>query len=152
MVKIFDEDETPRPGDEDALIELVLKRMPLGCFDDRETVRYLVRQSGGHVRDLLRLVRTAFARVTGERITRDVAEQAARDMASEYQRLVRQNDWPDLVRIELSMGEEKDRTDDRLRLLHDLVLLESNNFWWRSHPLVRLLKPYGKARAAAIAG
>ena len=30
-------------------------------------------------------------------------------------------------------------TDDRLRLLYDLVLLEYNSYWWRSHPLVRTL-------------
>jgi energy-coupling factor transporter ATP-binding protein EcfA2 len=152
MVKIFDEAETPLPDNEGALVELVLKRLPLACFDNRETVRYLVQCSGGHVRDLLRLVRAAFPRITSNQVTRAVAEQAARDVASEYQRLVRQSDWPDLARIDLSQGEERDRTDDRLRLLHDLVLLEYNNFWWRSHPLVRLLKPYQKARAKAAAG
>jgi len=151
MVKVFDADETPRAAEEEALIELVLKRMPLRHFDNRDTVRHLVRHSGGHVRDLLRLVRAAFARVEGETITLDVAQLAVRDVASEYQRLVRQSDWTDLVRIDRSHGEEKDRTDDRLRLLYDLVLLEYNNYWWRSHPLVRTLPAYRKALAAAPA-
>lgn len=148
MVKVFDADETPRPAEEEALIELVLKRMPLPYFDNRETVRYLVRHSGGHVRDLLRLVRAAFARIHGNTITLDVAQLAVRDVASEYQRLVRQSDWADLVRIDRSKGDEKDRTDDRLRLLYDLVLLEYNNYWWRSHPLVRTLPAYQKALVA----
>ncbi|HSI51541.1 MAG TPA: hypothetical protein VLA61_25005 [Ideonella sp.] len=151
MVKVFNEDETTRGGEEDALIALVCKRMPLVYFDDEETVRYLVQCSGGHVRDLLRLVRAAFSRITQDLITREVAEQAVRDVASEYQRLVRQSDWAELVRIDLSRGEEKDRTDDRLRMLYDLVLLEYNNYWWRSHPLVRLLPPYAKARQSAAA-
>lgn len=149
MVKIFDADESPRPAEEDALIELVLKRMPLAYFDNRETVRYLVRCSGGHVRDLLRLVRAAFARLSGEQITLDEARRAVRDVASDYQRLVRQSDWADLVAIDESLGEERDRTDQRLRLLYDLVLLEYNDYWWRSHPLVRTLAPYAKAKAAA---
>lgn len=147
MVKICDEDGSPRAADEDALIELALKRMPIEYFDERETLRYLVRCSGGHVRDLLRLVRAAFTRITLDRITRPVAELAARDVAAEYQRLVRQSDWPDLVCIDRSAGEEKDRSDDRLRMLYDLVLLEYNNYWWRSHPLVRLLPPYARAAA-----
>lgn len=151
MVKIFNADESTRQVEEDALIELVLKRMPLEHFDGRETLRYLVRHSGGHVRDLLRLVRAAFARISGDRIDLQVAELAVRDVASEYQRLVRQSDWIDLVRIDQSLGEEKDRTDDRLRLLYDLVLLEYNNYWWRSHPLVRVLPSYGKAMALASA-
>lgn len=151
MVKIFDPNETPRTNEEDALIELVLKRMPLEYFDSRDTVRYLVRHSGGHVRDLLRLVRAAFSRIPASTITRAVAELAVRDVAAEYQRLVRQSDWVDLVRIDRSEGDEKDRTDDRLRLLYDLVLLEYNNYWWRSHPLVRTLPAYQKAAATVAA-
>lgn len=152
MVKIYGEDETPRAAEEEALVELVLKRMPIEYFDSRDTVRYLVRCSGGHVRDLLRLVKAAFSRVTSETcITRHLAKQAARDLASDYRRLIMQDDWADLVRIDRSCGEEKDRTDSRLRLLYDLVLLEYNNYWWRSHPLVRLLSPYAKARATAEA-
>lgn len=149
MVKIFEADETPRTADEDALIELVLKRMPLQYFEHRDTVRHLVRLSGGHVRDLLRLVRAAFARITGEQITHAVATVAIRDVATDYQRLVRHDDWQDLVGIDQSLGEDKDRTEDRLRLLYDLVLLEYNSFWWRSHPLVRTLSPYIKALATA---
>lgn len=149
MVKIYEADESPRPQDEDALIELVLKRMPLTCFDDRETVRLLVRKSGGHVRDLLRLIRACFSLLDDELITRAVAEKAVQEVAAEYRRLVQQSDWPDLVAIDRSHGEEKDRTESRLRLLYDLVLLEYNNYWWRSHPLVRELPPYAKARTAA---
>lgn len=152
MVKIYEADETPRAADEEALIELVLRRMPLQYFDSRETLRYLVRHSGGHVRDLLRLVRAAFARIGADLIDRPVAEQAVRDVAAEYQRLVRQSDWADLVRIDRSHGDEKDRTDERLRLLYDLVLLEYNNYWWRSHPLVRGLPPYARAAAQAASG
>jgi energy-coupling factor transporter ATP-binding protein EcfA2 len=151
MVKIFEADETPRPQDEDALIDLVLKRMPLPYFDDRETVRLLVRMSGGHVRDLLRLIRTCFSLLDGEQITRAVAEQAVQEVASEYRRLVQQSDWTDLVTIDQSQGEEKDRTEARLRLLYDLVLLEYNSYWWCSHPLVRTLRPYQTALQTARA-
>lgn len=151
MVKVFDADETARPDEENALIALICKRMPLAYFDDRETLRYLVRHSGGHVRDLLRLVRACFARLSAAPITTAVAQLAVRDVASDYQRLVRKDDWADLALIDLAHGDEKDRTDDRLRMLYDLVLLEYNNYWWRSHPLVRTLTPYGKAISAPAA-
>lgn len=150
MVKVFNEDESARENEIDALVGLVLRRLPLQYFDDRTTVRHLVLSSGGHVRDLLRLVRASFSRLTANLITRDIAENAVRDVASDYQRLIRQSDWADLVRIDLSKGEDKDRTEDRLRLLHDLVLLEYNKYWWRSHPLVRLLPPYAKTRNAWV--
>lgn len=149
MVKIFNEDETPRTAEEDALIELVLKRMPLNYFDDRETVRYLVRHSGGHVRDLLRLVRECFSYLDAAPITQSVAEQAVRNLAAQYQRLVDNEDWADLVKIDRSLGTEKGRTKNRLRMLYDLVLLEFNSYWWRSHPLVRTLPAYTNAATAA---
>jgi energy-coupling factor transporter ATP-binding protein EcfA2 len=149
MVKVFDADEMPREQEEDALIDLLLKRMPLSCFDDRETVRFLVRHSGGHVRDLIRLVRAAFSRITGNTLSLEIAKLAVRDVASEYQRLIRKSDWADLVHIDRSLGSEKDRTDDRLRLLYDLVLLEYNNYWWRSHPLVRTLAEYAQKKSEA---
>jgi hypothetical protein len=149
MVKIFDADESPRCEQEDALIELILKRMPLAYFDSRDTLRYLVRHSGGHVRDLLRLVSACFDRLDAAPITADIAKLAVRDIAADYQRLVKKDDWPDLVLIDQSHGEEKDTTEERLRLLYNLVLLEYNNYWWRSHPLVRTLPSYAKAFAAA---
>lgn len=149
MVKIVEANSDPRRDEEDALIELVTKRMPIDCFDNRETVRYLVQHSGGHVRDLLRLVRTCFSYLDAEVISKNVAEQAVRSLASEYQRLVRKDDWTELVKIDISMGDEKDRTEDRMRLLYELVLLEYNSYWWRSHPLVRTLPAYKKALTAA---
>jgi hypothetical protein len=151
MVKICDADGTPRVDEEETLISLVSKRMPLDFFDNKETLRYLVRNSGGHVRDLLRLVRACFARLDHAPISRAVAEAAVRDVSSEYQRLVTGSDWADLARIDLAKGEERDRTPDRLRMLYDLVLLEYNNYWWRSHPLVRGLPSYAKALKTASA-
>lgn len=147
MVKIFEVNETPRAAEEDALIELVLKRMPMQHVDCRDTLLHLVRHSGGHVRDLLRLVRACFARITGNVITREVANAAIRDVATDYQRLVLQDDWADLVRVDQSHGDDNDRTERRLRMLYDLVLLEYNSYWWRSHPLVRTLAPYHRAKA-----
>lgn len=151
MVKIFEADETPRPAEEDALMALVLKRMPLGYFDSPDTVRHLVRMSGGHVRDLLRIIKAAYSHLGDSTLlTRAVADLAIRSVAKEYQRLVRQSDWADLVKIDHSHGEETDRTDDRLRLLYDLVLLEYNSYWWRSHPLVRTLPGYQRALQASL--
>lgn len=148
MVKIFNADESSRPEEEDALIALVEKRMPLDYFDSIETLRYLVQQSGGHVRDLLRLVNECFLHIDEAPITRDIAERAARNMAVDYQRLARDS-WAELVQIDLSKGTETTSTSERMRLLIDLLLLEYNNFWWRTHPLVRTLPAYKKALAAA---
>lgn len=146
MVKIYDRDETENDAAVGALVNLVGKRIPLSFFDDIETVKYLVRKSGGHPRDLLRLVRACFSKIDAAPITLPVAQRAVRDIAAEYQRSVQSDDWAELVRVDASQGEDTNRTDTRLRMLYDLVLLEYNNYWWRSHPLVREIAGYARAK------
>lgn len=147
MVKIYERDESENESAVNALVDLVGKRIPLEFFDNVETVKYLVRKSGGHPRDLLRLVRACFAKVDSAPITLAAALRTVRDIAAEYQRSVLADDWAELVRVDASRGEDTNRTDARLRMLYDLVLLEYNNYWWRSHPLVREIQGYTRAKA-----
>lgn len=152
MVKIEERDGAPQERAIAALMALVGKRMPLTYFDTPETVRYLATMSGGHPRDLLRLVRSCFARLPGEGpITRAVAERAVKDVASEYQRAILDGDWQELLTVDASVGEDTARNEARMRMLYDLVLLEYNSYWWRSHPLVRTLRGYDLAKAAQTA-
>jgi hypothetical protein len=147
MVKIYGRDEAENESAVTALVNLVGKRIPLSFFDYIETVRYLVRKSGGHPRDLLRLVRACFSKIDAAPITLAVAQRAVRDIAAEYQRSVQSDDWAELVRVDASLGEDTNRTEARLRMLYDLVLLEYNNYWWRSHPLVREIAGYARAKS-----
>ena len=151
MIKIEERDATPIPQAIEVLVQLIERRMPLHFFDSRETVQYLARMSGGHPRDLLRLVRGCFPLTETTQIARAVAERAVKNMASEYQRAIQQSDWPELVAIDNSVGDDIDRNEARMRMLYDLVLLEYNSYWWRSHPLVRTLRGYATAKAA-VAG
>lgn len=150
MIKIEERDGTPIPQAIDVLVQLIKLRMPLNFFDSPDTVRYLARMSGGHPRDLLRLVRGCFAVTDAAPISRTAAERAVKNMASEYQRSVLQSDWPELVAIDTSGGDDIDRNEPRLRMLYALVLLEYNSYWWRSHPLVRTLPGYAKAKEKIV--
>lgn len=146
MVKIEERDGKTIPQAIDVLVELVCKRLPLAFFDSSDTVKYLATMSGGHPRDLLRLVRNCFVRLVSEGpITRELAERAVKDVASEYQRAILEGDWKELVVVDASKGEDTARNDARMRMLYDLVLLEYNSYWWHSHPLVRTLRGYASA-------
>ena len=153
MIKLFDREEVEQPAAVQALVDMVLKRLPLAYFDGIETVQHLVRHCGGHPRDLLRLVNECFTYIdkNTQKITLESANHAITNIASEYERNVTKTDWVDLVAIDTSMGEDKDRTPERLRLLYSLVLLEYNSYWWRSHPLVRTIPSYKKAHRAYLA-
>lgn len=143
MVKIEERDGTVQAEAIEALVALVDKRLPLAHFDVPATVQYLAKMSGGHPRDLLRLVSACFGRLVSEGpITREVAERAVKDVASEYQRAILAGDWQELVTVDASQGQDIARNEVRMRMLYDLVLLEYNSYWWRSHPLVRTLSGY----------
>ncbi|MBQ1784956.1 MAG: ATP-binding protein [Gammaproteobacteria bacterium] len=126
----------------DRMREFVIKRLPIEYFANMDTLDLLVRHSGGHPRDLLRLVNLCFQEIDEGPISLAVAETATRRLSNEYRRLVQPDDLPLLVGIDRSGPELTPTTDQTKRLLFDLVLLEYNSFWWQSHPAVRSLEAY----------
>jgi len=128
------------------LVEFVTKRMPMECFDGRKTVDTLIECSGGHPRDLLRLVNLCLQQLDEGPITAQVAARAIEKLASEYRRVVDETDYPLLAAIDAAGKEHVPNNPATRRLLYDLALLEYNSYWWQSHPAVRTLPGY---RAAA---
>jgi energy-coupling factor transporter ATP-binding protein EcfA2 len=127
------------PGYE-VLREMVYRRMDRTLFDSPDTVRLLIAYSGGSPRELLKLLHYAFLRTKGERLDRPAAEQAIADLATDYRRILDDEDYDLLYRIDHSQiqpGSERVRW-----LLYNLALLEYNSYWWRSHPVIRDLPGY----------
>lgn len=122
--------------------EFVTKRLPVEYFDDLQTLDLLIAHSGGHPRDLLRLVNFCFQEIDEGPITRAVAVTATVRLSNEYKRLVQPSDFPLLVEIDSSAPDFAPATDQTRRLLYDLTLLEYNSYWWQSHPAVRALEAY----------
>ncbi|MCB0067997.1 hypothetical protein [Accumulibacter sp.] len=133
----------------DRLREFLYKRLPEDNFDHGDTVDLLITHSGGHPRDLLRLVNLCFQEIDQGPITQTVAETAASRLSNEYRRLVRPEDFPLLAAIDGAAPDYAPATEQTLRLLYDLVLLEYNSYWWQSHPAVRTLEAYRSAAARA---
>lgn len=149
MVKVVERDGTKQDSAIAALVNLVEKRLPLHHFDETATVQYLAQMSGGHPRDLLRLINACFARLVNDGpITRQLAERAVKDVAAEYQRAILAGDWQELITVDASQGQDIARNEVRMRMLYDLVLLEYNSYWWHSHPLVGTLSGYVAAMNA----
>jgi len=135
----------------DRMREFVVKRLPLDNFDVLETLDHLIAHSGGHPRDLLRLINLCFQEIDEGPITRAVADTASRRLGNEYRRLVQPDDFKLLVEIDHADPAYTPTTDQTRRLLYDLVLLEYNSYWWQSHPAVRALDAYRAELAKATA-
>jgi len=126
--------------------ELALKRVPDHLFDEIKTLDYLIRYSGGHPRDLLRLLNVAINYAEQDIVDRPSAESAVKQIANEYSRFINSKDYARLVTIDKNPDEPYDFTDDETSMmLYNLILLEYNDYFWKSHPLIETLPGYKKA-------
>ncbi|CAK8721334.1 Orc1-like AAA ATPase domain-containing protein [Candidatus Electrothrix laxa] len=146
MLKVRDRDGEELPENIAVMRELALRRVPEQLFDEPDTVDYLVRYSGGHPRDLLRLLKVAINYSEEERIDRAAAEKAVKQVANEYRRFISNSDYTRLVQIDLHPDAPDDFTDKQSNeLLYNLTLLEYSDYFWKSHPLITSLPGYEKA-------
>lgn len=147
MVKLQDANGTRCEAGWRAMRDILLKRADVSLFDSEQDIEELVKNSGGHPRELLRLLQLC-CEFADERIDASVVTQAVAQLASEYRRLLEPDDYNRLVQIDrrpLDVG-----NDERIcHLLYCLALLEYNDGTWRrSHPVIRTLEGYRRAAAA----
>ncbi|MDD5271221.1 MAG: AAA family ATPase [Methylovulum sp.] len=152
MVKIAEKntaDYLPLPVEK--LRDLIIKRLDGSSrlLADSTVVDQLIQMSGGHVRDLIRLLDYCLAETLGrKRIDHTVAEAAIRQLAADYRRVIKDGDYALLVEIDKQDKNYVPLSEQSRRLLTDSVLLEYNSYWWQSHPVVRTLPAYQQAVAA----
>lgn len=151
MIKLADKHAAQcHPQALEAMRALIRARVDPRLFTDPEPIQdYLIRHSGGHLRDLIRLLGYALAEAFGRPVDQTAAEAAVRRLATDYRRVILQEDYPLLVTIDRASRDYTPISERTRRLLYDLVLLEYNSFWWASHPAVRLLDGYRRAAAGA---
>ncbi len=142
MIKIEEKSSRePNQAGYEAMREIIIKRADPSLFDSHDTVTLLIAHSGGHPRDLLRLLIYAFKKAEGERIDRVAAKAAVKELATDYKRTLSEEDFQLLCKIDNAPDETHNSKQARTLLYH-LALLEYNSFWWRSHPVVRILPGY----------
>ena len=120
------------------------RRAAAGLFDASVADR-LIEHSGGHPRDLLRLLLNAFKHAEYDRFDNASADRAVREMAADFRRILNPEDYRLLAVIDA--GHSPPAGSERIRyLLYNLALLEYNDYFWRSHPVIRSTQEYRAAR------
>lgn len=151
MLKIRERDDQKVPKNYRVIQRLALLRVPEYLFDDITTLEYLIQYSGGHLRDLIRLLNIAVNMAEEERIDRIAAEKAVKQVANEYRRFINSADYARLVQIDLHPDAPDDFTDEQsAAMLYNLILLEYDNYFWKSHPVITTLPGYQKAYQQVI--
>jgi hypothetical protein len=145
MIKLADKEGQRWDAGWDALRKLLLQRADRGLFETGSAgeaqIDRLVAASGGHPRELLRLLKLC-CEVADDLIDAVVVGKAIAQLASEYRRFLEPEDYAALARIDADPvhGGNDERAQS---LLYRLALLEYNDGGWRrSHPVIRELDGY----------
>lgn len=128
--------------------DILLLRADRSVFASDAEIDRLVEHSGGHPRELLRLLKLCCEFAEDDTLDAATVESAIKQLAAEYRRFLEPDDYALLARID---GDDIHAGNDERtrRLLYNLALLEYNDASWRrNHPVVRTLEGYQRARSA----
>ena len=144
MIKLLNSDGSLHEEGHTAMGKMLHRRAAAGLFDASVADR-LIEHSGGHPRDLLRLLLNAFKHAEYDRFDNASADRAVREMAADFRRILNPEDYRLLAVIDA--GHSPPAGSERIRyLLYNLALLEYNDYFWRSHPVIRSTQEYRAAR------
>ncbi|WP_291994583.1 ATP-binding protein [Candidatus Accumulibacter sp. ACC003] len=147
MIKLHERDGSRCQAGWTALTRLLLLRADRCLFAADAEIEQLAEHSGGHPRELLRLLRLC-CEVADDLIDGAVVQRAIAQLAADYRYFLRPSDYALLVAVDANpaQGGNDEAAQD---LLHRLALMQYNDGRWRrSHPVVRTLEGYQIAAAA----
>lgn len=117
-------------------------------FDSLETLEFLCKMSGGHVRNLLLLIQSAIDYVDRLPISRNAINRSVAKARDTYRRTVESDQWELLAKVAAS--KQIDNDDQYRSLLFSRCILEyryEGERWHDVHPLIRDVPEFKQAVA-----
>lgn len=115
-------------------------------FEGEDLLREILIMSGGHVRTLLRMLRSMLNRCDDLPITRDIAEKAIKREAAELARALSDDDWEVVSKVhatkEPPQGAESDYWNELIRGQHVFAYYEDGpRYWYDWNPILQYCAP-----------
>ncbi len=144
MIKISQKDSVSRYEEGyEVLRKIVYRRVDKDLFESEEIVDMLIENSGGSPRELLKLLKYALVDSDMEHFAVENARKAIHNLSMDYRMFLNTDDYK--VLYDMDHGNSADENSEQIRhLLYNLAILQYNNYWRRSHPIVRHLSGYTK--------
>lgn len=146
MVKLNDrETGSPWTPGYELMRGMLAHRLDLDLLFEEGGVDELIAASGGHPRELLRLVHYALDFVQEEPISRAAVARAVRRLGSDFDRSVPESDWLLLAHVHRIKAVQNDATHQAM--LFNLSVLEYQNEsrWCDVHPAILSLERFKRA-------
>lgn len=150
MIKLrnFDDGTPFTPGYE-ALRRLVLLRANYRLFQSLAELDTLIESSGGHLRGLLQLLYYACIEADDGIIDAETVARAIKSLAGDFRDWLKTEHYQVLAQVDQD-PDNTGRSELMTALIDRGALLEYNEGSWRqSHPVIRTLIGYDRARQAA---
>jgi hypothetical protein len=147
LIKLEDIEGRPLEQGVAAMRAMLLRRADRSLFAGEAAIERLAQASGGHPRELLRLLRLVLE-LANPLVDAPVVGKAIGKLAADYRRWLAAEDYALLAEEARKRG-VVDTQPRAYRLLGNLALLEYNDgSWRRPHPAVKTLEGYSNADAA----
>lgn len=147
FIKLIDKEDKEIEKAFEKFLEFVYKRIEAHLFDSEETVRHIIRFSGGSPRELLRIIQraNAFADEEKGKIDIQAVEEAILSLAAETSLYLTEEDLALLkvLRINLIHGMQTPFNEGMQHLLENLIVFEYNDGTYkRVNPIVEKSEIY----------
>ncbi|MGK7880128.1 MAG: ATP-binding protein [Crocosphaera sp.] len=151
MIRVFDLDNNAYEEGVNKIKEIISKRieqfspdenLEKDIFESKELLEYLCLMTGGHVRNLMLLMASAFDQIDDLPITKRAAQRAITQARDVYRRTVEHEQWPLLVNVHQTHEIQNDQ--EHRKLLFNRCILQYGYFdddeefksWYDVHPLI----------------
>lgn len=149
MVRVINQDGANNPAGMDTMRTIVHQRLAAAevpqerLLDSPDTLDYVCRMSGGHIRNLLILIRSACTIAGVLPLTRAVVELAVQGLSNDFERALNR---PEFFKVLKQIDQTRDlpgSVHDQL-LLYNLSVLEYLNgeVWYVVNPAVQALEKF----------
>jgi len=134
MVKVEDKECNPNEDGLTLMRKILEKRFKsrglenmLDVFDSEDTIKYLCRMSGGHIRNLLIYFQSASDYVNQLPFTMEAVKKGIQQHINAYSRSIPEKNWELLAKLHLSDDKMLPNDDDHHAMLGDLSILVYRN-------------------------
>ena len=144
MIKIHERNGAKNEKGFLALRNMIYKRAHKNLFSSETDVDKIIEFSGGNPRQVLQLIQYAYQNASIDIFDAECIDKAIHKLANTFRYFLTAEDYKLLHEIDHSPLEEHVQSLRTRKLLYELALLQYNDWWWKSHPVVRTLPGYKK--------
>ncbi|MCD4747035.1 MAG: hypothetical protein K8R58_12130 [Bacteroidales bacterium] len=146
MIKIAEQNDKKFNKGYEALRKLIYKRADKSLFTSEKIVDRIIEFSGGNPRHILQLLEYAYINAGNNIFDKEAVDKGVVRLANIFKRFLTKEDYEKIYEIDNS--DEPEQSEHIRKLLHNLAILQYNDFWWKSHPVIRTLPSYKKLEKA----